>query len=1693
MTTLQIKRNKDFFRSAFDNLLEGCQIIGFDWTYQYLNDSAVIHSHRSIEELLGKKYNEVWPGSENTDLFRIMQECMENRVPRNLENEFSYPDGTRGWFELRIQPVPVGIFILSVDITARKNAEKTLRESAENFKNFFDNSAVGKAWTTPDGKMKVNRAFCQILGYSEAELAEVRWQDITHPDDLERDQEFVSSIIAGEYSSLRWEKRYIHKNGSPVWVDISTSLQRDGSNKPLYFITSINDITERKYSEEALESQRSLLTALINSANDIIIFSLDKNHCYTAYNKAHREEMKHAWNAEIEIGLNMPDFIRNPECRQLVKQSLERALNGESFSEIQRQTDPETYFEYNWNPIIQHNEIIGVTVFAKNVTEGKQVEEALKESEEKFSAAFKSSPYAITITQPEDGHFIEVNDAFCRMTGYTREESLQNASIAMGLWVNTEDRVLVINKLLEGEKVEELESKFRKKNGEIITGLLSSQFIPVKNKTYIFSSINDITKRKEDEKAQKESDQLKSELLGRLNEAQHSALIGSWEWNMKENTVWWSDETYHIFGVSREDFIPGFEANGKFIHPDDLGLYSKSFEHSLQTGEPLNIDIRLTNGNGKLKFCRSQGQVVMDDSGQPLRFTGTIMDITSQKRADEALKQSELRYRSLLTNLEAGVVVHAPDTSIIMTNPKAAELLGLSEDQMKGKLAIDPRWMFLNENKKRVPLEEYPVNLVAKSRKPLKNLWLGVNRPETKDIAWLLVNGFPVFDEKGEIAEILISFIDITERKHAEEALRLKNLVFDTSLAANSIADLNGIITETNDAFLNIWGFPSREEVLGKPLSHFLCDQDQIAAIVTALNEKDIWEGEYQARRKNGSTFSVYSLATALKDENGQLIGYQSSVIDITERKNAEIKLQESESKFKNLVWDMPVGVILQGPNSEIILSNPKSLELLGLTEDQLLGKSSFAPDWNVIHEDGSPCPGIAHSITLAIDRRQPVCEAVMGILRPSADDRIWLQVDAEPKFNTDGTVRQVVCTIIDLTERKQAEKLQMLSELRYRRLFESAKDGILILNAETGMIEDVNPFLIKMLGYSREEFIEKAIWEIGFFSDIAANREKFQELQQNEYTRYDNLPLESADGNIQYVEFISNVYEEGDHKVIQCNIRDITERKLAEEALLESEQKFREAVANLDEGYYSVTIDGVLLEHNQAFCRMLGFDTFADLKGIHLPDFWQNPDERQDYIKELMNSGSVSGYQMLAKTRTGDKITILLSSHLVRDKNRKPLRIEGVFLDITGRIRDEEALHRQAQRLHTLHKVDKAILSAIETPEAIVENVLQHIQSLLSSQHASIGIIDKEKEALLIIDNKKKIVTHAGKKLIENVNKHLENLRQKKMEVVEDISKRTDIPELLRIFHSEEVSSCISLPLISGDKIIGAMNLGWKDSRSFTGEDLEIAGEVADQVTIALKQSQLQLESKQNAAELERRVEERTAQLLSITKEHEAFSYSVSHDLRSPLRAIHGFTQILMEDYAAKFDDEGKRICTIIRDNSLKMGQLIDDLLEFSRLNRIEKQHSDIDMNKMVKFIFRELTDTNSRQRIKIKIGPICNVHADATMIRQVWVNLLSNALKFSSKKETALISVTSESNKQTGKKTYCIKDNGVGFDMNYADKLFGVFQRLHSVKDFEGTGVGLAIVQRIIHRHGGEVWAQSKPNEGASFYFSLPEEIKK
>jgi signal transduction histidine kinase len=310
---------------------------------------------------------------------------------------------------------------------------------------------------------------------------------------------------------------------------------------------------------------------------------------------------------------------------------------------------------------------------------------------------------------------------------------------------------------------------------------------------------------------------------------------------------------------------------------------------------------------------------------------------------------------------------------------------------------------------------------------------------------------------------------------------------------------------------------------------------------------------------------------------------------------------------------------------------------------------------------------------------------------------------------------------------------------------------------------------------------------------------------------------------------------------------------------------------------------------------------------------------------------------------------------------------------------------------------------------------------------------------------------------------------------VIEDIYADARIPH--EVYRPTFVKSLVMVPIRTIDPI-GAIGSYWAGNHTPGEEEITTLQALADITAVSLENIKVY-------AELDRRVKQRTRELEEMNRELEAFSYSVSHDLRAPLRAINGYMEMLVEDHTTELSPEAKRLAGRVLENAQGMAGLINSLLTFFKMGKNELEKTVVNMADMVPDICNNLKEHEKGRDIRISIKELPPVSADSALIKQVWQNLISNAVKYTGNRPQALIEIGAETKDE--KVNYYIKDNGAGFDMNYYSKLFGVFQRLHSQREFEGSGIGLATVEKIIKKHGGRVWANSKINEGSTFYFTL------
>jgi PAS domain S-box-containing protein len=602
--------------------------------------------------------------------------------------------------------------------------------------------------------------------------------------------------------------------------------------------------------------------------------------------------------------------------------------------------------------------------------------------------------------------------------------------------------------------------------------------------------------------------------------------------------------------------------------------------------------------------------------------------------------------------------------------------------------------------------------------------------------------------------------------------------------------------------------------------------------------------------------------------------------------------------------------------------------------------------------------------------------------------------------------------------------------------------NDIIILSDKDLNIIDVNQSALDVYGYTKEEMLKT-----NYKNLLTPEYYLFPENSYSPAELEKGVVFEAfhrkKDNSIFPVEVSVHIIEIGGKKYTQRVARDITERRNAEKTLKENEIKFRNLFENAILGIYRTTFDGQIIDCNPALMKMLGYNSFEELakKNIELNGYAPGY-SRSDFMKKIETKGEIRGYESSWLKKDGTPIFIRENAKAIRDKEGNFLFYEGTIEDITDRKKIEEDIKESENKFRTL-------IESMNEGVTLNELVLNE---------KSIPIDYK------IIDVNSSFEKFTGISSEKARNQFASELYKiVPPQYFDEFSKvaLTGIPNIFESYY-QVIDKYFEISVFSPKKNFFAT--------------------VISDIT---EHKQAEKEIKKLNEELEHRVIERTSQLVQSNKELEAFSYSVSHDLRSPLRSIDGFSLALFEDYFESLDEKAKDYIERIRNATKRMDELIDSLLRLSRVTRFDMKYDKVDLSKTINEIAEELKNSDNKRTSNFLIAKNVVAEGDKYLLKILLENLIGNSWKFTSKKEKTIIEFGSIA--QDFNTIYFVKDNGVGFDMKYYDKLFGAFQRLHSKKDFSGTGIGLATVQRIVHRHNGKIWAESKLDIGTTFYFTL------
>lgn len=962
---------------------------------------------------------------------------------------------------------------------------------------------------------------------------------------------------------------------------------------------------------------------------------------------------------------------------------------------------------------------------------------------------------------------------------------------------------------------------------EIVDAVNSHQFALIKRKHEwcLVNSYKDkkvAHKLKKAEKQLRENERIRSKLSERLNQAQIVGMIGSWEWDLKTDDVWWSNETYRIFGVTPDNFTPSFESNSNFIHPDDLDLYNKAFENSLKTGESLDLDVRILLEDGTVKFCNSKGKIIYDDSNQPMNFVGTVMDVTRRKNAEKDLKsENELR-QAIIDTIPVMITVYEPKDLKFVVNREFERVLGWTNEDIKN---IDLMAEIFPDPEYREMVTEYVRSLtpgfieqkmVAKNGSVIETSWANVKITDGRQVGiWL----------------------DIRKNKKAEE--EIKNLNMELG---NRVDELQTLL-DIAPAVIWIAHDPECRYITGNKYANEMVMQVPVESNISrsaSAEETDV-------------NYDVYRNGLKLKPEEmpAQVAAFTGKPVDLTEL--------------------------------------------------------------DLVFQDGRT---------------------------------VQIAISAVPLFDDEGNIRGSVTAGIDITKRKEAEKALKDNEERFRTFIDSSFDVVYRMNSDWSEMQELqgrnfipntnNPnttWIDKYIHPDDQHMLLTAIKAALENKSIFELEHRIMQVDGTlGWTRSRAIPLQDSDGEI--VEWFGTA-------------KNITPQKKVEEDLKNSYKRLEVASRAANAGIWDWDVKKGTIQWSQMMYQLLGIAP-ENTPSFEIWDSVLHPEDikiAKERIEDAVTKNTFLDSEYRIIRPDGEIRWINALGKTEYDDDNRPLSMTGICIDVTGR----KLAEKRTQEL-------------LEAEQRLSEELEISNKELLGTTEA-----------------------------LQSANKELITIQRELRETI---------------------------------------------------DKLEISN-----------------------------------------RELEQFAYVASHDLQEPLRMVNSFTQLLEMRYKDRLDKDADEFIEFIVEGANRMKDLIDDLLNFSRLNTETKPIELVNMEESVNAVVSYIEP--SVEPFQITCDPLPSIMGDPSQIKQLFQNLLSNAIKFCDHQHPEIY-VSSQ--KFGNEWKIGVVDNGIGIGPEHQEKIFKIFNRLHTREEYKGTGIGLAICKRIVERHGGRIWVESQEGEGSAFYFTLP-----
>src|SRR5262245_5383794 len=1290
----------------------------------------------------------------------------------------------------------------------------------------------------------------------------------------------------------------------------------------------------------------------------------------------------------------------------------------------------------------------------------------LRESEERYRAFIANSSEAIwrfELEQPipinlPEGEQIEMvfkytylaecNDAMAQMYGYESADQILGARIGE-LLVRSDPR-----------NIEHLRA-FRRAGFNLMDSV-SHEVDRYGNTKYFLNNLTgivengavvrawgtqrDITEQKRAEQALRESE----ERLRRISEATQDSI---WEIDLKTNQLWWSERMRPLFGSRPGDLQPGLDDWYDRIHPEDVGRVKARFDKFLRNDDRNWLDeYRFRRADGSYVYILDQAQKFYDERRRPILIAGAMSDITARVQAEEALRASEERYRLLTEISPDGVVIAGDDGTIHLANQSMQRMLCVTPEQVIGRNLFD----------------FFPPRFVEQYRDCMTGL-LTSDLPEGQgEIAFRRDDGrvVPVdvsavrFDWEGrQVAEFIIH--DIRGRKRAEaererlhaeieaERDRLRQILEQMPIGVVIAEAPSGRLIFHNREAESLWRHPllPSDDYQGYAQYGGLredggpCRAEEYP-YARSLISGEVIKGEEMRYLRGDGTETFFSVDSApIYDSQYRRVSVVGTFIDIAERKQAEDALRESEERFAKAFRASPDGLVISSISDGVILEvNDSWAALSGYDRDELIGKSTI--DLGLyVH------PADRQRMVAIMNEQNYVRDLEFMIKRKSGEERL-IAFSAEP-LELHG--EHCWLTIVrDITERKRAEEALRESEERFAKAFRTSPDALVISRISDGVILEANDSFVSLSGYDRDEVIGKSPIDLGLYVDPADRQRMVVILNEQNYIRYFECTMKRRSGEERLVSLSAEPLElHGEHCWLTI-AHDITERKRAEEALRESEERFAKAFRASPDGLIITRqSDGLILEVNDSFGKLFGYASDEVLgKSWTQIDFLVDPEDRLRAQAVLDEQGYIRDFEMAAKLKSGETLLVRISTEPI------DLRGERCFVtiihDITQRKRYEEALRKSEEQ---------------------ARRQLSYVEAIYATAPVGLCFVDTD---LTYLSINERLAEMNGRSVEEHLGRTVR-------EVIAEAADQVE-PVYRHVIETGEPVLNTEMSTTSEEGVVRHFIVSYYPIKNGGGRVLGVnvvVMEITQRKKIEEDLERLLVQEKAAREEAE-----------AANRMKDEFLATISHELRTPLTSILGWARMLTGGGLTA--PQARHALEVIAQSAQSQNRLIEDILDTSRIitGRLKLDAHPV----MIEHIFHAAVDVirPSAEAKGIALSEVVDapdgvVFGDANRLQQALWNLLSNAVKFTNEGG----GIEARLGRAEGQIEITVKDTGIGIDPRFLPHVFDRFRQADasSTREYGGLGIGLAIVRHIVEMHGGSVSASSPgKGRGATFMIRLP-----